>query len=78
MLIDIEWIFANEQLFHVLDVLRRNAGTDAHQTLIRVHFRHREIADLDVQPTTGSIDASGKNALVLDQLDPDQTDISNL
>ena len=46
--------------------------------MIRVHFGHGEIANLNVQPSTGSIDASGKDALVFDQLDLGQTDISDL
>ena len=48
MQIDIERIFADEQLFHFLDVLRRDPGAYAHYAMIRVHFSHGEIANLNV------------------------------
>ena len=48
MLVDLERIFTDEQLFHGFEVLWRNPGADAHQALIRVHFSRGESANLNV------------------------------
>ena len=71
MLIDVEGIIANEKVFHILDILWRDSGADANQTLICVHFSHGKVAYLNVQSATWSIHPPGENTLVLDQLNPD-------